>query len=127
MKFAELYKQVFIAEEDEQDIPLATDVASPEDVEVEPAPLPGPAATPAGGTGVGSNLTQFIMDIEEFANKLNSTEASSLQSLVANLDKPATPFEGIRGRTSSDIEAAAKTLRTVSEKLKNFVINAAKK
>lgn len=126
MKFADLYKQVFIAEEEK--LPLATDVASPDDVNVEPAPLPEPTTPNASpSTGVGTNLTQFITEIEDFANKLNSTEASSLQSLVANLDKPATPFEGIRGRTSSDIEAAAKTLRTVSEKLKNFVINAAKK
>lgn len=124
MKFNDLYNRVFVSE---QDVEVA-DPANFDDVEGNPIPEPAPAA--AGGESTpsfGGSLTDFITQLEEFANKLNSTDASSLQSMVANLDKPATPFDGIRSRTSSDIEAAAKTLRTVSEKLKNFVINAAKK
>lgn len=121
MKFNDLYNRVFVAEQE-------TEVADPANFnDVEGAPVPEAPMAPTGGAASGGTLTDYITQLEEFANKLNSTEASSLQSLVANLDKPATPFEGIRGRTSSDIEAAAKTLRSVSEKLKNFVINAAKK
>ncbi len=125
MKFNDLYNRVFVAEQE-------TEVADPanfDDVEGNPIPEPAPEAASgeAAAPAFGGSLTDFITQLEEFANKLNSTDASSLQSMVANLDKPATPFDGIRSRTSSDIEAAAKTLRSVSEKLKNFVINAAKK
>lgn len=130
MKFDELYNRVFLSE---QDAPsdVNTEVAHPDDFDdVEPMPLPEPSPegeqkTPAVQTS--SSLTDYLNQIEEFANKLNGTDGSSLQSLVSQLDKPLTPFEGIHGRTSSDIEAAAKTLRTVSEKLKNFIIASAKK
>ena len=74
-----------------------------------------------------SSLTDYINQLEEFASKLNGTEGSSLQSLVSKLDTVETPFEGIYGRTSAEIVDAAKTLRSVSEKLKNFIIHAAKK
>ena len=131
MKFDELYKRVFITE---QDAPsdMGNEIAHPDDVSVEPAPVPkiaAPAAAgaqPASGGGSGGGLTQFVADLEEFANKLNGTEGGSLQSLVSQLDVQHTAFEGIRSRTSSDIEAAAKSLRVVSEKLKNFIISAAK-
>lgn len=130
MKFDDLYNRVFLSE---QDAPsdVNTEVAHPDDFDdVEPMPLPEPSpegeqTTPAVQTS--SSLTDYLNQIEEFANKLNGTDGSSLQSLVSQLDKPLTPFEGIHGRTSSDIEAAAKTLRTVSEKLKNFIIASAKK
>jgi hypothetical protein len=130
MKFDDLYNRVFIKEQDE----AASEVAMPEDVEVEPAPLPEPApvsteepAPVVDSTASASSLTDYITQLEDFANKLNSTDGSSLNSLVSKLDKVETPFEGIYSRTSADIVDAAKTLRAVSEKLKNFIIHAAKK
>ena len=131
MKFDDLYNRVFIKEQDETEV---ADPTSPDFNDVEPAPLPdlAPAAeAPVEETPVAaesaSSLTDYITQIEDFANKLNGTDGSSLQSLVSKLDRVETPFEGIYGRTSSEIVDAAKTLRSVSEKLKNFIIHAAKK
>ena len=125
MKFNQLYNAIFINEQEEE-------IASPENFnDVQPLPLPEP---PVEGTeptvpsvATGSTLNDFITQLEDFANKLNSTDATSLQSIVSNLDKVETPFEGIYSRTSAEIVDAAKTLRSVSEKLKNFIIHAAKK
>lgn len=133
MKFDDLYNRVFVNEQDE--IATNTEVADPADFnDVEPMPLPEtPLATddaaPTEDTGMqsSSSLTDYITQLEEFANKLNSTDGSSLNSLVSKLDRVETPFEGIYSRTSADIVDAAKTLRGVSEKLKNFIIHAAKK
>jgi hypothetical protein len=133
MKFDDLYNRVFIKEQDETEV---ADPSSPDFNDVEPAPLPdlAPAVeTPAAETPTpvaaesASSLTDYITQIEDFANKLNGTDGSSLQSLVSKLDRVETPFEGIYGRTSAEIVDAAKTLRSVSEKLKNFIIHAAKK
>jgi hypothetical protein len=133
MKFDDLYNRVFIKEQDETEV---ADPTSPDFNDVEPAPLPdlAPAAeTPVEETPApvaaesASSLTDYITQIEDFANKLNGTDGSSLQSLVSKLDRVETPFEGIYGRTSAEIVDAAKTLRSVSEKLKNFIIHAAKK
>lgn len=133
MKFDDLYNKVFICEQDN------TEVADPSDFDdVEPAPLPELSSevsdqTPSEQTPVpaspesSSSLTDYINQLEDFANKLNGTDGNSLQSLVSTLDKVETPFEGIYGRTSAEIVDAAKTLRSVSEKLKNFIIHAAKK
>ena len=133
MKFDDLYNRVFIKEQNETEV---ADPLSPDFNDVEPAPLPdlAPAAeapseeTPAPvAAESSSSLTDYITQIEDFANKLNGTDGSSLQSLVSKLDRVETPFEGIYGRTSAEIVDAAKTLRSVSEKLKNFIIHAAKK
>jgi hypothetical protein len=135
MKFQELYNRVYLKEQDEK-----SEVATPEDFDdVEPMPLPDPAdITPedpsletspqvnVGGNG-SSSLNDYITKIEDFANVLNGTDGSSLQTLVSTLDKVETPFEGIYSRTSAEIVDAAKTLRSVSEKLKNFIIYAAKR
>jgi|688.fasta_scaffold368463_1 hypothetical protein len=134
MNFDELYNRVFINEQDN------SEVADPADFDdVEPMPLP-PTDLATDGEGgeepsapvdtvsqTSTSLTDYITQIEDFANKLNSTDGSSLNSLVSRLDKIETPFEGIYSRTSADIVDAAKTLRSVSEKLKNFIIHAAKK
>ena len=135
MNFTDLYNRVFIKEQ-----PSNNEVADPADFDdVKPAPLPRTdLATDDLGldasnslendtVATSSNLTDYITQLEEFANKLNSTDGSSLNSLVSKLDRVETPFEGIYGRTSADIVDAAKTLRSVSEKLKNFIIHAAKK
>lgn len=135
MKFDSLYKQVFIAEAvvgNEE-----TEVADPANFDdVEPMPLPEPTeeqpVTPAVPETplpavTTSTLTDYIKELEDFANKLNSADGDSLQSLVSKLDKVETPFEGIYSRTSAEIVDAAKTLRSVSEKIKSFIIHAAKK
>ena len=138
MKFDELYNTVFIAEAD------GKEVASPEDFnDVEPLPLPEPAdkeAAPAAETGDGeqaalpapstegnSTLMDYITKIEEFTDALNNPDGDSLAVLVSSLDQPETPFEGISDRTSAEIVDAAKTLRSIVEKLKNFLIQSSKK
>ena len=133
MKFKDLYNRVFTVEQNQE-------VADPTDFDdVEPLPVPepidlatdnmeDPSIAPAPVSAGGANtLTDYINQLEEFANKLNGTDSSSLQSLVSQLDKVESPFEGIYSRTSAEIVDAAKTLRSVSEKLKNFIIHAAKK
>lgn len=132
MKFDDLYNKVFVIEQDELEA-ANSEVADPADFDdVEPMPLPEPSPeveeqAPVDNTATASSLTDYITQLEDFANKLNSTDGTSLQSLVSKLDKVETPFEGIYSRTSAEIVDAAKTLRSVSEKLKNFVIHAAKK
>lgn len=126
MKFNELYNRVFL---NEQDV-VNKEVADPADFnDVEPLPLPDQATEEPAVPSItsGTTLTEYIMQLEEFAGKLNSTDGGSLQALVSSLDKKDTPFEGIYGRTSLDILSAAKTLREVAETLKNFIIHAAKK
>jgi hypothetical protein len=133
MKFNDLYNRVFISEQNETEV---ADPTSPDFNDVEPAPLPEltPEVSPEMGETEptaspesASSITDYINQIEDFANKLNGTDGSSLQSLVSKLDRVETPFEGIYSRTSAEIVDAAKTLRSVSEKLKNFIIHAAKK
>ena len=139
MKFKELYSKLFITEKDDQPSDANTEVAHPEDMnDVEPAPLPQignnaqQEAAPAEGEapsvqgGNPQTLTDYLNLCEDFAEKINNTEGNSLQILVFQLDKPASPYEGIHDRTSTDIEGAAKAVRILSEKLKNFIISAAK-
>jgi hypothetical protein len=135
MKFQDLYNRVYLKEQSNKN-----EVATPEDFnDVEPLPLPDPVdvavddalsptptQTDIGASG-SSSLNDYITKIEDFANVLNGTDGSSLQTLVSKLDKVETPFEGIYSRTSAEIVDAAKTLRSVSEKLKNFIIYAAKR
>lgn len=128
MNFQQLYKQIFVEEANET---ISKEVANPEDFD-DVAPLPLPEPPPAGevaasSVATGTTLTEYIIQIEDFAGKLNSTDGQSLQSLVSSLDIKDTPFEGIYARTSLDILNAAKTLREVAETLKNFIVHAAKK
>lgn len=143
MKFDDLYNKVFVSEQDEDEDLTATDkdVADPADFnDVEPLPLPEPPSvpeTPLATDGSepaapaqpvsGGGISSYISELEDFANKLNGTEANSLQSLVSQLDRPGTPFDGISARTRSEIVRVAETLRSISENLKSFIINAAKK
>lgn len=138
MKFEDLFNKVFISERQDE-IVDDTEIADPANFnDVDPLPLPEPTAevdpnmpvdgqqqteTPASANTVGD----YISELEDFANKLNGTETTSLQSLVSQLDRPGTPFDGISGRTRTEIVRVAETLRSISENLKSFMINAAKK
>lgn len=127
MKFDDLYNRIFIREQAPSD--ANTEVASPEDFnDVDPIPLPSPqqgSTEPTGASVTGSSLTDYMKQCNEFADKLQSS-GDCLQTLVATLDKPLTPFEGISG-TSSDIEKAASILRQLAGRLLSFNIAAAKK
>ena len=130
MKFDDLYNRVFIAE---QDLPsdVNTDVASPEDVNVDPIPLPNPEDIQNGASSTGpaittTSLTDYMKQCNEFAEKLQNEGGSCLQALVMSLDKPLTPFEGI-SRLSSDIEDAAEKLKRISGRLLSYNIAAQKK
>jgi hypothetical protein len=127
MKFTELYNQVFVKEQND-DI-MNKEVADPADFnDVAPLPLPEPTEEqPIAPAVTGTTLTEYIAQLEDFANKLNSTDGGSLQALVSSLDKKDTPFEGIYSRTSLDILNTAKTLREIAETIKNFIIHASKK
>jgi len=131
MKFDALYKQVFIGEADAE---VQNKVANPEDFnDVEPLPLPEPAEAPVEGgetapatpTAGGSTVGDYVRKIQEFADSLNSVDGECLNKLVKRLDKPSTPYEGIAGRTSTDIVRASESLRGIAENLINYTISAA--
>lgn len=127
MKFDDLYNRVFIAE---QDLPsdVNNEVASPEDVEVDPIPLPSPADVQNGTSApqTTTSLTDYMKQCNEFADKLQNESGACLQALVMSLDKPLTPFEGI-SKLSSDIEDAAEKLKRISGRLLSYNIAAQKK
>jgi hypothetical protein len=137
MKFSDLYNKVFIKEQEDVVAPKDTEVAVPEDFDdVEPAPVlapsadevPGESLPPTdetGGQGVG-NLSTYVQDLEDFASKLNSIDGDSLQKLLATLDKVGTPFDGISERTKGEIVNASKSLQSIAERIKEFIIHAAK-
>lgn len=135
MKFDDLFKRAFNLTEE------VNEVADPHDPafdDIEGAPVPDLAldapstegeAPLSSGTDVASsasNLTDFITKLEEFSKLLNDPGDISLQSIVSTLDKVETPFDGIKGNTSSDIQQASIILKRIAEKLKTFLINAAK-
>lgn len=126
MKFDDLYNKVFLSEQD-----VNTEVASPDDFDdVDPIPLPEPAPEgqpdPGAAQPTASSLTDYISKCNEFADTLQNPNGGCLQSLVASLDKPLTPFEGI-SNTKSDVEKAAGILRSLAGRLLSFTIAATKK
>lgn len=146
MKFDELYNSVYIVEAEAEEKTLENEtpetegtssVPMPEDFD-DVEPLPQPANTDASAEGEDTNvpadsqptaatLKDYIFQLEDFADKLNGMDGSSLQSLVASLDRPGTPFDGVSARTKADIVSVAETLLSISEKLKSFMINAIKR
>lgn len=138
MKFDTLYKNVFITEqenleapveteEDAADItpeePIATDdggVPAPDNYDVEPAPI----SQPVGDTG---SIKNYITKLDEFADTLNGVDTGSLQQMVTDMDRPGSLFQGISRETSSDIIKLAEQARQLSEILKGFIINSAKR
>ena len=139
MKFDSLFKTVFITEQDEAALPDAeiapeetpatetpapapeTDgVPVPDNYDVEPAPV----ATPAGDAG---SLKNYIVKLDEIADTLNGVDSDSLQKLVTDMDRTGSLFQGISRETSSDIIKLAEQARQLSEILKGFIINSAKR
>lgn len=139
MKFDSLFKNVFITEQDELPVPApetdeeAVDmvpeepvqdetggVPEPDNYDVEPAPM----AQPAGDAG---SLKTYISQLDEFADELNGMDTSSLQQMVTDMDRPGSLFQGISRETSSDIIKLAEQTRQLSEILKGFIINSAKR
>jgi len=140
MKFDALYRNVFLTEQElpvtpEED-PLAADMTgeepSPEEAPVSdgvPVPdnydvEPVPVAQPAGDAG---SIKNYIMKLEEFADSLNGVDSGSLQQMVTDMDRAGSLFQGISRETSSDIIKLAEQTRQLSEILKGFIINSAKR
>jgi hypothetical protein len=134
MKFDRLFKTVFITEQD--DITLPDEIATgeneptttpetdgvplPDNYDVEPAPI----AQPVGDAG---SIKNYIMKLDEFADTLNGVDTGSLQQMVTDMDRAGSLFQGISRETSSDIIKLAEQARQLSEILKGFIINSAKR
>jgi hypothetical protein len=140
MKFDSLFKTVFLGEQDElpvnqNDVSSSEDEAPIELPETEPAgdgvPVPDnydvepvPVQQPMGDAG---SIKNYIMKLDGFADELNSTDTSSLQQIITDIDRPGSLFQGISREVSGDIIKLAKQVRDVSEILKGFIINSAKR
>ena len=132
MNFVNLYNKVFLKEAEGPE----SKVAMPEDFDdVKPAPIPAAVPTAAAPAPVdtkvvlkehSTNLREYVTKLEEFANSLNSVEEDCLQSVLSKLDVVGTPLEGISKRVSNEVTDAAKTLRSICEKLKEYIIDLAK-
>jgi len=131
MKFDALYKQIFIAEADAD---VQNKVAMPEDVEVEPAPLPEPAEpseTPEGDmapsapvTG-GGTISDYVLKIAEFTKVLQDEDGGDcLNQLIKRLDRPATPYTGIDGKVSADLVRVVEGLKSIQTNLLNYTFAA---
>lgn len=96
MKFTQLYKQLFILEQDE---PLQNkkEIAQPKDFnDVEPLPeAPDQQNQTEKQSTISSTLQDHVNKLNEFTDFLNGTETESLQTFLKKLDVHATPFEGI--------------------------------
>ena len=139
MKFDALYRNVFLTE---QELPVTPDedpavadmtgeeptpetpesdgVPMPDNYDIDPAPM----AQPAGDSG---SIKNYIMKLEEFADSLNGVDTGSLQQMVTDMDRAGSLFQGISRETSSDIIKLAEQTRQLSEILKGFIINSAKR
>jgi hypothetical protein len=131
MKFDRLFKQVFITEQDENIVPDETGsepapadvpagVAVPNNYEVEPSPV-------AQTANNGSQIREYVTKLEDFADSLNGVDSDSLQKIVSDIDRPGSLFQGISRETSSDIIKLAEQTVRLSEILKGFIINSAKR
>jgi len=141
MKFDALYRNVFITEQEQPTTPeddsLAADMTTGEEPASEEAPVsdgvpvpdnydvePAPVAQPVGDAG---SIKNYIMKLEEFADSLNGVDSGSLQQMVTDMDRAGSLFQGISRETSSDIIKLAEQTRQLSEILKGFIINSAKR
>ena len=142
MKFDLLFNQVFLTEADDyihghdenasespavhDDITAETPAEHPEgtpvpnNYDVEPAPV-------GASTGDAGSIKEQIRKLDDFAEALNGVEGNSLQQLVNDMDRPGSLFQGISRETSSEIIRIAGQVAELSEILKGFVINSAKR
>jgi len=145
MKFDLLFNQVFLTEDAEEYIhghdenkpnamtPAVHDdtmteptgetpdgVPTPDNYNVEPAPV-------GASSGDAGSIKEQIRKLDDFAEALNGVEGSSLQQLVNDMDRPGSLFQGISRETSSEIIRIAGQVAELSEILKGFVINSAKR
>lgn len=99
MKFNQLYKQLFITEQDVAQ--PKKEIAHPNDFnDVEPIPsAEGGQEGQQKQLAISSTLQDHVNKLEEFVEFLNGTEAESLQTFLNKLDVHATPFEGISDNT----------------------------
>jgi len=143
MKFDLLFNQVFLTEDAEEyihghdgntpEVPAVHDnanveptgetpdgVATPSNYDVEPGPV-------GGSNGDAGSIKEQIRKLDDFAEALNGVEGNSLQQLVNDMDRPGSLFQGISRETSSEIIRIAGQVAELSEILKGFVINSAKR
>ena len=136
MKFDTLFNNVFITEQDDlvpgtdatpeapttdaAPVPPSDGVPTPDNYNVEPAPV-------SASAGNVSSVKEFVIKLEDYADSLNGVDGDSLQKLVNDLDRKNSLFEGISRETSSDIIKLAELSVSLSEKLKGFIINSAKR
>lgn len=130
MKFDALYKQIFIAEADD----VQSKVAQPEDVDVEPLPLPEPSENelpapvegePSARVTGGGTISEYITKIQDFSKILNDVDGDCLNKLIKRLDRPATPYENIASKISSDLVRVVEGLTSIEANLVNYTIAAA--
>jgi hypothetical protein len=142
MKFDTLFTQVFLTEADDYMTPPnegeAADINVHNDTNVEPAAdvtdgvptpdnydvEPNPVGSPGGDA---SSLKAQISKLDEFADALNGVDSESLQKLVNDMDRPGSLFQGISRETSPEIIRIASQVAELSEIIKGFVINSAKR
>ena len=72
-------------------------------------------------------IKNYIAKLDEFADTLNGVDTGSLQQMVTDMDRAGSLFQGISRETSSDIIKLAEQARQLSEILKGFIINSAKR
>ena len=139
MKFDLLFNQVFLTEADDYihpsteegavthddgnvetaaDHPEGTPV--PDNYDVEPAPV-------GSSGGDAGSLKEQIRKLDDFAEALNGVDGESLQKLVNDMDRPGSLFQGISRETSPEIIRIAGQVAELSEIIKGFVINSAKR
>jgi hypothetical protein len=135
MKFQDLYKQVFLTENELDDLfdeveterkPKDDGVPSPDkfdDVEPLPERPQSPSSQDADDSAqeTGETLDSYLEAITSFIDKLNSTKGSSLNSLITQLATPGTPYAGIAKSTVPSIEAAARALAVLGTGIQNVM------
>lgn len=137
MKFDSLFKTVFLTEQDE--VALPDENVAPEETPTEETPAPesdgipvpdnydvepAPVQQPVGDAG---SIKNYIMKLDEFADTLNGVDSGSLQQMVTDMDRNGSLFQGISRETSTKIIKLAEQARELSEVLKGFIINSAKR
>ena len=119
MKFEALYKKIYEQE---------GGVANPNDIKVEPAPIPAaspngeiPPSADANGAAGAKTLMDYVTLLDNAVDSLNGTETDSLQRLLKVLDKQGTAFEGISEELWHEINRAAESIVGVTTMLKGYI------